>query len=63
MKCATCGMAVKGRPIREEIEGTINYYCCFDCLEEELCRRDKPLRKRLGTRFRPTEEAGTSHAW
>jgi hypothetical protein len=45
-------MAIKKNPIREEIEGQVNYYCCLGCFEEELCRRDKPLRKVFGSRRR-----------
>lgn len=52
MKCISCGMAIKGKPIREEIAGQVNYYCCLDCFEEGLCRRDKPLRKAFGSRKR-----------
>lgn len=44
MKCTSCGMTIKTKPIREEISGRVNYYCCSGCFEEELCRRDKPLR-------------------
>ncbi len=47
MRCISCGMAIQGRGIREEIEGTVNYYCCTGCLQEELCRRDKPLWRAL----------------
>ncbi len=51
MRCVSCGMTIKAKPIREEIEGRVYYYCCPDCFEQELCRRDKPLRKALGARI------------
>ena len=59
MKCVSCGMAIKGKPIREEIEGQVYYYCCRDCFEEELCRRDKALRKAFRSRRR---DIGGTHA-
>ncbi len=43
MKCASCGLMVRRAPIRENIGGRVNYYCCPDCFQEELCRRDRPL--------------------
>lgn len=49
MRCVSCGMAIGGNPIREEIEGRVKYYCCLGCFEEELCRRDKPLRVAFGS--------------
>lgn len=49
MRCVSCGMAIRGKPIREEVGGRVYHYCCRDCLQEELCRRDRPLRKA----FRP----------
>ncbi len=52
MRCTTCGMTVKGKPIREEIEGKVRYYCRASCFEEELCRRDDPLRKAFRGRSR-----------
>jgi len=52
MRCTTCGMTVKGKAIREEIAGKVRYYCCASCLEEELCRRDKPLQKAFGRQSR-----------
>ena len=51
MKCDSCGMAItKKKPIREETGGQIRYYCCLDCFQEDLCRRDRPLRRAFGAR-------------
>ncbi len=55
MHCTSCGMAIQGKGIREEIEGTVNYYCCTGCLHDELCRRDKPLRRALKRTPRGTD--------
>ncbi len=55
MHCTSCGMAIQGKGIREEIEGDVNYYCCTGCLQEELCRRDKPLRRALKRDLRGSE--------
>ncbi len=61
MKCVSCGMVIKGKPIREEIASKVYYYCCRDCFEEELCRRDKPLRKAFRSRPRGMERSHAHH--
>ncbi len=50
MKCVSCGMTIRKKPIREEIRGQVRYYCSLDCFDEDLCRRDKPRRRPLGAR-------------
>lgn len=58
MKCDSCGMAItKRKPIREETGGQIRYYCCLDCFQEDLCRRDRPLRRTFGSRTQRTPRA------
>ncbi len=58
MKCDSCGMSItKKKPIREELGGQIRYYCCLDCFQEDLCRRDKPLRRAFGARTQRTLRA------
>ncbi len=52
MKCVSCGMTITKKPIREELGGQVRHYCCLDCFEEDLCRRDKPLRKTFRARSR-----------
>lgn len=59
MKCVSCGMTIPGKPIREEIEGVVYYYCCVGCFEQELCRRDRPLRRSRGASVR--REAHVKH--
>lgn len=62
MKCASCGMAIKKKPIREETGGQVHYYCCLDCFEEDLCRRDKPLRRAFRARSRSSLRVGARKA-
>jgi len=67
VRCATCGMRIRGRPIREEADGAVLHYCCVDCLLEEVCRRDRALRRafRKGTKSSVREDSpravGHSH--
>jgi len=60
MKCVSCGMTIKGKPIREQIGSEVHHYCCRACLEEKLCRRDKPLRKAFRPRPRGNGIASTT---
>ena len=60
MRCVSCGMTIRGKPIREEIGGRVYHYCCRDCLQEELCRRDKPLRKALRPRLQTTRSSSAA---
>lgn len=60
MKCHSCGMNIKKKPIREEIQGEVRYYCCLGCFEEDLCRRDQP-RRAFRTRAEEVARADENH--